>query len=193
MWANSINPYIKNWAIYKSPVTSKEWLPFGPATPNPSNYALSLLYNSYLNSFPMTAMDQPSAVLLFWAGSGKTATPGYTFSYPLVITKSNGFLQAGQFGGTNYVFQRSGADCVSGYGYWGGDAGSTADMRVFQHGQNVSRTDSSAKYVPYRSPNSPVADVNRTTGYLETYWVNGADWAAGCPYSLGHSPFRTQG
>jgi len=174
MYVNSLQPYMKNFQMFTSPGSGSDWLPFGAVTPNPTNFALSYHMNGYLNAFTATAMDNPSRVIVFWTGSGKTKTPGYSFSYPLVLTKTLGWLDAPEkFPGT-FRFERSGDNCVSGYGYWGGPAGSEADMNIFTNGMNVARGDGHAKYVRNGHPDSPVAAVDPRTGRLQSYWVNSA-------------------
>jgi prepilin-type N-terminal cleavage/methylation domain-containing protein len=188
IFANSLNPYIKNWQMYTSPGSGTDWVA-GTQTPNPTNFALSYHMNSYLHGFNATAVDSPSKVITFWAGSGKTRTPGYSFAMPLVYIKSFGFLTSAYPGG-EFRFQRSGTECVSAYGYFTGAAGTTADMRVFTDGQNVARSDGHAKFVKNGSPESPIAGVDPSTGYLQSYWVDSVDSLTGCYYSWAHSPYR---
>lgn len=194
-YANSLAPYIKNWALWTSPGKAVDWIPYadnpGPANPNPTNFALSYTMNSYLNTLSASSIEASAAVPTFWAGMGTTDLPGFTFAMPLILTLSHSWLAAGQFPGDAYKFQNSGPDCVSGFGWFTGPGGTTADYNVFNNGMNLSNADGHAKWVVNGSFNSPVAGTD-SLGHLTGYWVNTVDYAAGCGYCYTLSPFRTQ-
>ena len=196
MYANSIHPYLKSWDMWKSPAASREWLPFGSVT-NHSNFSLSHFMNSYLNSWSTTSTTNPAQTPMFWAGSGKTTTPGYAWSYPLLLTPG------GTPGGTNvwltgpatfpgtYQFQRSGGWCTSAFGWFSGAAGTEADFRVFNNGFNYSYTDGHAAFVRMGSNRSVGAGYDQTNGRMQSYWVNGTDcFTNGCCYSVILAPVR---
>jgi prepilin-type N-terminal cleavage/methylation domain-containing protein len=199
MFANSMAPYIKNTQIWSSPSKGPDWLPFtgnpGPSNPNPTNFALSYTMNSYLNALSGSALPAPAMVITTWPGMGKTDLPGFSFAMPLIITKSHGFLATGQFSGDVYRFQDSGADCVSGFGYFTGIAGTTANYNVFNGGLNIGKADGHAKFAKNGSIDSPCAVVDPNTGYLQSYWVDTQacfGTGAGCCWSYPNNPFRQQ-
>ena len=188
---NALAPYIKNWALWKSPGAAKDWLPFagnpGPNYPNPTGCAMSFEQNPYLSMWNSSAIDSPAQALGFWPGAGNAAVPGFSYAEPLVITASNGFLAPGQYPGDAYVFQNSGPNCVSGYGVWSGEP---LVMTVFNNGFNIARTDGHAKFSRIGSGDNPIAAVD-ANGVFTSYWVNSADYANGCGYSWVHSPHFT--
>jgi prepilin-type N-terminal cleavage/methylation domain-containing protein len=197
VFANSMNPYIKNWQLWASPQKGPDWLPFagnpGPLNPNPTNFALSYTMNSYLNSLSGSAMPAPAMVIVTWPGMGKSQLPGFSFAMPLILTKSHSWLAPGQYPGDVYRFQDRGADCVSGFGYFVGVGGTTADYNQFNQGMNISRADGHAKFRRNGSIDSPAAAVDPNTGYLLSYWVDSDacfGTGAGCCWSYPNNPFR---
>jgi len=188
-YVNASHIYIKNWQMFTSPGASQDWLPFGAATPNPTNYAQSYHLNSYLNQYSQTAVTNPARTLTYWQGFGKVKLPGYSGTYPLVLTRTLGWLNGPATYPGPFMFQRSGNDCVSGFGVWS-DQLTSWDVRIFTNGQNLGYADGHAKFVRNGSTDSPWAAVNESTGIIQSYWVHSADFAAGCGYSLIHAPTR---
>jgi len=184
IWANAVQPYIKNWAMYTSPAASKDWDPAAGAN-NPLKFALSYHYNSYLNSLSTSSVTSSASALLMWTGTGKTKTVGYSFAYPLIVVGS-GVLSPSYSG--VFHFERSGANCVSGVSMFT-EVG-TADYRVFSGGQNIVRVDGHAKFAKNGSADSPIAASDPATGVWTSYWINPTDYAAGCGYSEAHSPYH---
>jgi len=193
VWGNSVQGYVKNWALYKSPGATTDWFPFpgnpGPANPNPTGFAQSFMMNSYMNSWPASNVDSPADAISVWPGQGTQDTPGYSFAYPLILTKSKSWLAPGQFAGDNYVFQNSGTDCVSGFGVF---TGGYASFKMFGEGYNMGRADGHAKFSRAGSGDNPWYSLNKD-GTPQYYWVNTTDGAAGCNYDWPLSPHYTRG
>lgn len=190
IFANSTAPYIKNWQLWASPGSNIEWNNGATPANNPTGFALSYTMNSYLNALNASAMPSPAMVITFWPGMGQTKLPGFAFAMPLILTKSHSWLAPGQFPGEVYRFQNNGPDCVSGFGYFTGPGGTTANYNVFSNGMNIGKADGHAKFAKNGSIDSPVAAADPNTGYLQSYWVDSVDSAAGCGYSYPNSPFR---
>ncbi|MBL8065676.1 MAG: prepilin-type N-terminal cleavage/methylation domain-containing protein [Chthonomonadaceae bacterium] len=191
-WANAIIPYIKNLDIYKSPCATVPWYP-NQGNPDGSykEFTLSYFMNSYLNLWPSTNLEEPSAVPLVWLGTGKAHTPGWSFSYPLIRLAGNRWLNSDNVVREPYLFQRDGPNCPNAYGVFGG-LYEMSDMRMFRGGMNLVRADGHVKWVRNGAPNSPNAGVRESDGRLMTYWVDRHDcFDLGCCYSLAHSPYRT--
>ena len=189
MFANSNAPYVKNAGIWNSPGTQLDWVIAGN-TPNPTGFALSYTMNSYLNALNSSVMVAPASVPVYWAGMGASDLPGFSFGMPLIVTASHSFLAPGQFSGDVYHFQSSGPDCVSSFGWFTGNGGTTANYNVFNLGMNLSRADGHAKFARNGSFDSPVASTN-AAGNLTGYWINTTDCGT-CCYDATLSPFRTQ-
>jgi len=194
IFANSMAPYIKNTQLWLCPSKGPDWLPVAgdpSATNNPTKFALSYTANSYLNALSGSALPAPAMVITTWPGMGQTDLPGFAFSMPLILTKSHSWLGQGQFPGDVYRFQDSGNDCVSGFGYFVGLGGTTANYNVFNGGMNIGKADGHAKFAKNGSIDSPCAVVDPNTGYLQSYWVDGtACFTNGCCWSYPNNPFR---
>jgi len=190
--ANALAPYIKNWQIRTSPGSGVTWDNGANATNNPTGFALSYTANSYLNALNGGSLPSPPMVITTWPGMGTTKLPGFDFAMPLIITKSHGFLAAGQFPGDVYRFQDSGNDCVGGFGLFTGPGGSTANYNVFNAGMNIGKADGHAKFAKNGTIDSPVAQADPNTGYLQSYWVDSVACPSPgtCCWSYPNNPFR---
>ena len=193
VFANSVAPYIKNWQLWKSPLQGPHWDNGATSANNPTGFALSFTMNSYLNALNGSAIPAPAMVITTWDGMGTTDLPGFSFGMPLIYTKTKTWLAPGQFPGDVYRFQDAGADCVSAYGYFVGPGGTTANMNVFNNGMNIGKADGHAKFAKNGTIDSPVAQCDPNTGYLQFYWVDSQacfGTGAGCCWSYPNNPFR---
>lgn len=75
-WVNSIQPYMKNWQLNELP-GSRPWttLAFPANTPR-----FTLTYNGLMHSFSATAVNNSSAAVLFWPGTGQDSLIGRAVS-----------------------------------------------------------------------------------------------------------------
>lgn len=82
-YANSIQPYVKNWGIYKCP-SGKErrftgWNYTNPVKPpTQTSYA----YNGNLMGYPEGGIAAPANLPMFWEGYGKQAFSGFVVASP---------------------------------------------------------------------------------------------------------------
>jgi prepilin-type N-terminal cleavage/methylation domain-containing protein len=187
IWANSLYPYVKNWALCKSPGATMDWLPEGPTNPGPNAvFVQSIMLNSYMSEWNDTAIDSPAQSISFWPGMGTQDTPGYSFSYPLISTLSHGFLLQGQYPGDDYIFSNNGPNCVNAFYVFSG--GLSGSFKMFANGYNIARNDGHAKFSVPGAPDNPWYSVN-ANGTAQYYWGPPAsDANAGCFYDYPLSP-----
>jgi prepilin-type processing-associated H-X9-DG protein len=84
-WANSIQPYLKNYAIYNDPVQVVQ------AYPGEAPYLLqtnvpygtsNYTFNGLLSQYSGTAVAAPSKLISFWSGFGTLSIPGESIAIP---------------------------------------------------------------------------------------------------------------
>ena len=184
-WANSIQPYVKSYAMYKGPQQQHDNFPFG-TLPAPTTVAGGVTLNVYLNGWNATASPSPSKTVAFWNGFINEDFPGFGVETPLIYTADQGYSI--QNYGSLYVFQNSGASCVASIGGFGYDPyyETTEKLTFFGNGSNLSYVDGHAKYVHFGSADYPYL-VN-SNGTWAAWWVDGTDSANGCNYSYTLSP-----
>jgi prepilin-type N-terminal cleavage/methylation domain-containing protein len=144
MWANSMQPYVKNWDVY--------WAPGAPKVqPNFSNimmatrkvYSSTYTMNGLLQAFNGTSVASPSTCPLLWSGKGKRVTDGYATSNPYLICNTANAP-------CSYIPGNPGCNAAQN--------GATSDLErtivggtrvtavTYINGQNFAFTDSSAKF-----------------------------------------------
>ena len=177
-YTNSAAPYIKSLAVWRSAGVTRTWDPLGTKPP----FQISFFMNSYMNSWPTTAIESSSDAILVWPAQGSVTTRGVGFAMPLIYTLSNIWLAPGQFPGDNYIFQNNGPDCVKYYGYF-----STGDFRLYNNGLVLGYVDGHAKWSAIGSPGSPVSSLG-LDGDLTGYPTNPIDAQNQCYYDWALSP-----
>lgn len=79
-WGNSIQPYVKNWDVYKvAAAPDRTWV---TGTPNPPRASTGFAYNGFLHAWSATAVESPSKLPLIWTGLAKQNYVGFAFSNP---------------------------------------------------------------------------------------------------------------
>lgn len=108
-WANSTEPYRKNYQLLESPGLPENnnfyALPFGAAGTTKFHKS-AVTMNGFLNTYNLTAVTQPSAVPMLWNGYGKVNYKGMAASNPFLVCNgtgpcvynSSGAIQAGATG-----------------------------------------------------------------------------------------------
>jgi prepilin-type N-terminal cleavage/methylation domain-containing protein len=191
-WANALQPYSKSWAImdgtgFAKTQNAADAADFAAATKPAQPASISLIFNGLLHTMSNTEVTNPSIVPLFWAGTGKGAMEGRAISNPALNCGSNA-----AYNNSSCRFSPS-----SGPGYgWFWTTG-TAQVYSFSNGQNVVRTDTSAKFYRHgkktgssasgAAPNtdyygSPFAHIN-LDGSPNTMWgctITGATASYAC-------------
>jgi len=78
-WANSIQPYLKSYAVYQCPSTVPQVI-----DPNGTKIVMSYTFNGDLESYPSGNILSPADVILLWSGTLKTAYQGYAYENPVL-------------------------------------------------------------------------------------------------------------
>jgi prepilin-type N-terminal cleavage/methylation domain-containing protein/prepilin-type processing-associated H-X9-DG protein len=151
MWANSIQQYMKSYALLQSPGGAN--LPVGSkAQPTGTIHRTTYTYNGLLNGYPASGIQFNTAVPLFWAGKGKRATPGYAFSNPYLVCY-NAFQPC--------IYRPARAGCSQGVN---GEVSAVANTMegstrvsaaLFTQGANFTFADGSAKFRRIGSSGAP--------------------------------------
>lgn len=157
-WGNSIQPYVKNWNIYRNSTPDLNLFNFA-ASDILFNFADAYAMNTYLNSWSSTAINSVSSTILFFQGFGKGSVLGATYSYPPVVPQATF--------STPWRFSRATGQCPTAPWIYGGQA----DARIFSGGHNLAYTDSSAKFTRTPSGRSPWNALN-ATGQPTSLWVS---------------------
>lgn len=90
IWANSTQPYAKNYDVMTGPgVVTTSMVPYGYASVNlatrrkaPKNGTQSM--NGLLHSYPQSSVASPSQLTLVWWGNMREELAGYTFTNPIL-------------------------------------------------------------------------------------------------------------
>jgi len=142
-WVNSVKPYLKNTDLYKHPGGTDSTNTVTPTLGvTPLKDAVTI--NGLLNTYSMTAVNNPSAVPMLWFGFGKTNWHGFTLPVPQ--------LRCSGPATSPCVFNPSGyPDSSNGNGSAFGSAWFVAPGQTthwaFGQGNTFVKTDTSAKYL----------------------------------------------
>ncbi len=92
-WANTVQPYMKSYAILEDPasvkVTGVVQAIFGNVVPPatlPSG--ISYVYNGLMHGYPASAVNSSSNLPVFWNGRGKAALVGWAYANPYMICRN---------------------------------------------------------------------------------------------------------
>jgi len=173
-WANSTQPYIKNYAIGACPSGPEVRLAISdyntPVVPWANS---SYTMNGLLMQLSQAGVQSPSMLPMIWEGRGKAAVAGFALSNPALICTDNatpciykgwnGGCQAGN-GGTSTMFTLSGT------------------MWIHSGGANFTLVDGHAKWRRLGAAISPAntdANSDPYTGY-DANGFPGYYWWDGC-------------
>jgi prepilin-type N-terminal cleavage/methylation domain-containing protein/prepilin-type processing-associated H-X9-DG protein len=82
MWANAMEPYMKNWDIWSCPSGTDQNL-FGETEAQLGKVRFSYAMNAYLNCFNATSIALPADTVAFFETSKQIRTRKYFFTFPL--------------------------------------------------------------------------------------------------------------
>jgi prepilin-type processing-associated H-X9-DG protein len=180
-WANSTQPYTKNYDLYacasgvdfRSPGYASEYN--NPRVPWKN---MSYSYNGLLHSYPQAGILTPSRLPLLWEGLGKVKYAGFGLTVPaLVCDNPNAPCQ----------YQPRGTNCAEGNGgqsgfFQLGDNGEATFGTAWVHngGMNFAAADGSAKWKRVGAQVSPaLTDGNNdpfsrydSRGFPNAYWFD---------------------
>lgn len=180
MWANSIFPYVGNWAVYECPSGVDVQLPgvnysdanWDEQRPRKSAY----FFNGYLHSYNASGVVNPADLVTVWEGRGKANILGYSLPNPFLL------CNAGVGSVCRYVTPTNPPSGPAGAMYGGMET-----YWVHNKGIQSAFADTHAKWrrvgAQYRHGNTgpdPFTDwrVDPFTGYNERgrpgfYWIDG--------------------
>jgi len=151
-WANSIQPYSKNYDLFEQPgmPETRSAIPYNNTNRRPAK--MSQTYNGLLHAWSATAVTEPSKLPLVWAGFMKQnrlgvarSSPALTCDAPAPASPICRFspTAAPQVGSNGY------GDPSYGYVWWGW-ATPVNYFTTWQYGRGMimTRADSSAKFYP---------------------------------------------
>ena len=179
-WANSIQPYIKNWDMYKGAAQNAVAIPgetFNPAV-RPADVGLTM--NGFLHTYSATAIANPSLVPAFWSGVGNTALKGRSGANPSLLC--NGSAPDCRFnpgGKPQSDATASGNNFSQFYGFSPYSGG----YRVWTHGNQqgggvaIVRADTSAKFTRAGTVASPSFHSTAETDMYALTTNNGAGFS----------------
>lgn len=182
MWANSIQPYMKNIQLLDTP--------FGNVYPDPFYQSLTsrplssmprthMTMNGLLNQFSSTSVSSPSTVPLIWYGNGKESYNGRAYTSPYLRCRAVGtpsapagpcLFNAGGLSQGGQSFNSRGDTYEFTY--------LPANDTTWTHGEGfvVAYTDTSAKFVKTMKSGTNTGS-RKEPGY--TYDVTGWDGTTG--------------
>jgi prepilin-type N-terminal cleavage/methylation domain-containing protein len=177
-WANSVQPYMKNYQLFEQTGISKTRL----ATPDYANavrqpQTVGVSYNGLLHTLTSSSIAQPSRLPLLWAGRGKQNIEGFALTNPVLRCDGTGPC----------VFNPSGnpqANATGSYAWFGGGS-----IWVYGRGMHFASADSSARHRNLGGPNiapnyardynnNPFAEIDER-GFPLSMW--GCTMGAGTP------------
>jgi len=193
-WANTTQPYIKNYGIYRCPSTEDTRLAGLDAdyngavvTPVPITYS----YNGLLHQYPQAGVNHPAFIPMFWEGRGKAAVEGFALHNPLLTDCT----ETGAQGAQNCYYKPrpdpASCACGTGPGATGNAFGISGSIWVHGKVQNWLYTDGHVAVkkglgtVP--SPGSTDYRVDPYTGY-DANGIPGFVW--GCCHPPLFAPDR---
>jgi len=178
-FGNSVQPYIKNYAMYSGPAGTTDFNPTGVAQVPTPIVSTQYVENSYLNAWNSSASPAPAHTVLVWNALGNWRIPGFGVSYPLIVAGGNFLSNAVT---TPFQFQNTGPNCVSNIGFFTGSEGTGGiKHNVWGSGDNMSYADGHAKFAKFGSGDFPY--LLNTDGTLAGWWVDTVDSGAGCNYA----------
>ena len=206
LWANSMQPYVKNWGLYEVPTQPRKLATADTFTAgNPKAYG-GLTFNGLLHSYPTSSVESPSVAVMMWPGIGNVAVTARAMSNP--------YLNCGNANSDDCRFNPGGGPQTPFQGV-SGTFGSVTYRFVDSSGAGTSRwlystktapyvrTDTSAKFAPMAQTVAPTVNQNpwndpfasyNTSTFGSSFWVCASQ--AGMPnsayYHCYFRPDRTQ-
>jgi len=176
-WGNSIHPYMKNRQLLEVPGLPDVQVAgtFNYATPVSKPSKTALVMNGLLSTYSHTAIESPSKLVLLWNGYGAEHTIGAVNMNPALVCDAVGSAPCRYSPG---AAPQAGASCAGGGNcdvVFSPETDARDSVWMFGEGQNMGRTDSSAKF--YRLGGlTGAADKNSYDDPFRTYGRKGEYW-----------------
>lgn len=157
-WANSVQPYAKNYDIQT--LRGQYTYAFSAGTYSNPRYPFhngSISLNGVLASYNSTAVAMPSKLTLVWFGNMREEIRGYTYTNPLLICAR----QPCVFQGPNSAGDRS--DYT--YGWLSGQMPQNETGWVVSRGMPFVYCDGHAKFIPLNPTGSATPNGKMVTSY----------------------------
>jgi prepilin-type N-terminal cleavage/methylation domain-containing protein/prepilin-type processing-associated H-X9-DG protein len=192
-WANSIQPYIKNYGVYACPSAATQlrlsdygWTYDNPLkTPQPT----SLTYNGLLMAYSLAGVRSPATVPMVIEGTGKTQYIGVAISFPELACPNENQACV-------YQPRKSDGTCVDGNGGtdgWGW-YGPEPTRWIHTQGMNMIFTDGHVRWRRLGAQLAP-ADTDGNVDPFTQYKPDGTTetaWWDGCHTWLFRPDFEPQ-
>jgi len=179
-WSNSVQPYVKNYDLFKCPSGANYTIPgWNAGTPRkPAAYS-SYAYNGILMQYPMAGVTAPADVIMVSEVQGKTAYEGVGLANPILVCGT-----ANQ----DCIYQPKGTSCATGNGSTStsGYYGPKPTRWVHNNGQNFTFADGHVKWRRLGGVFAPTATdfkVDPFTNYASD-GTSATAWSNGCHHYL---------
>jgi len=172
-WSHTLQPYIKNYQVYRCP-SAPETLLGGVNYTNPLQepYPVSYTYNGLLHQFPAAGVAAPAGLIAVWEGRGQAAVKGFGLSNPAMLCTNPADP-------TCIYKPRTAAVCQTGNGSRSGWFGASGVISFHGGGMNFLYADGHVKWRKTPGPNEigdwriqPYAQVG-ANGFPQTAWSDG--------------------
>jgi prepilin-type N-terminal cleavage/methylation domain-containing protein len=171
-WGNAVFPYVKSAPLYRN--SSPDWNLFNFTALAQATRGDAYAMNTYLQSWPQTAISSVSSTILFFQGMGNGSVMGVTYAYPpLGINGQTAVNGPWRFGRTGLI--SAGGSCPAFLYIYAGQR----DQRIYSGGHNLVYTDSNAKFVRTPSNRSPWAQLD-ANGMVVSVWVSNGGTDPNC-------------
>ena len=155
-WASAVQPYIKNWQVFRCP-SSSAYLPSGWAQPTGTYAPINYTYNGLLTCLSNASVNSPSACIMAFEGLGDQSFISYSCAMPFPINTympySPGNTTASMGAGGSAVLHNGGSEKL----YCDGHVKWTVE--------------------PGDGNSSVWAEIDPSTGVPTSYW-----WDGLCPW-----------
>ena len=181
-WANSIQPYMKSYAVLACKSKTSLGAPFTPP-PAPGDGPISYTFNGDLQFYPESGVLAPSSVILAWSGLQKHSINGYVWENPILTCPdpNSPCIYQPQNGDKTCSNANNGNGGTDGLYYF---TQGITDYSEYVHGRgdNFVYVDGHVKWQPAGGDphNDPFGRYNQATGDITT----GISWYDGCHSTL---------
>jgi prepilin-type N-terminal cleavage/methylation domain-containing protein/prepilin-type processing-associated H-X9-DG protein len=160
MWTNIVQPYVKNWQIFKCPSSTDLNLDDASVQFNPK-YSFSYTYNGLLTCYSLAGIATPTKCILVWEGIGDVAVVGRSQVNPALLDIG---------AGSPKVYDPASSRCA--FYNFGYRPNQNTKIAFHSNGMNYLFADGHVKWVHSGGDvnSSPFSQIN-ADGTWAGYWV----------------------